>query len=237
MSAMVAVQQSGETFGVVSNVPHLRAQPAMTGQFLVEFFKDQDGEGKARLHVLVDTLAPLSKEERDDALKAYKKANQVPSTKKDGKTVTDPVASTRASEIKALWAALALAQVQRDEIASLGYHKAVAFARATLNDLKIDPDGDKVPTKEERIAARKTRVQSKVMDESLEQARAENPQQAGESLGQYLQRITPIAEQKAVKVQAEVVSERASAIVKSLIEKEQPDVLRIVAMLLADQIK
>ena len=237
MSTLPQVADNGNTFGNQTAQPHLRAQPAITGQFLTEFFKDQDSDGKARLHVLIDTLAPLSKEERDAAISAFKKANQVPSTKKDGKTVTDPVASTRASEVKALWAALALAQADRTELASVGYHKAVALARMVLNEKQIDPDGDKVQTKEERIAARKTRVQSKVMDESLEQARAENPQQAGESLGQYLQRITPIAEQKAVKVQATVVSERASAIVKSLIEKESADVLRIVAMLLADQIK
>ncbi len=212
--------------------PHLRAQPAMTGQVLVEFFKDVDSQGRARLSVLMDTLAPLSREERDSAIKSYKDANKIPSAKKDGKTVIDPVASTRASEVKALWAALALANADAGELSSMGYHKAVAQARVILNEKQIDPDGDRVLSAEERTAKRKAKVQEQIQDQAMERAMEANPQKAGESLAQYLTRIAAVADAEQAKVSDEVISDRARSLFDSLTKREQPAVLAALAALI-----
>lgn len=198
----------------------LAAQPAITGQFFTEFYKDLDQS--AKISVLVDKLAPLTVEERDAALRSFKDANKIPSAKKEGKTVVDPVAAVRASEIKALHIALSQSLADAREVASMGYHKAVAFARQVINDAKLDLDGETKLDSTEKKQAKELKVQADAMAQAL----IDNPIQTNESmLDHIMQRVAGILESAKVEALDRMDDARAESIAKRLIEKENNAVL------------
>lgn len=201
---------------------HLRMQPAINGGFLTEYFKDVDAQN--RTGILVDRLLGLSIEERDRAIKAYKDANKIPSPNKPGKEIVDPVASTRASEVKAVWCALNVAQVSADELRAVGYHKAVALSRRVLNEQKIDPDGETKLSSEER----KERKVREVGAEAAAQTLMSVPQLPGESNQDYALRKVELAETAAKLAVKNAAEESACKVADKLVEKYSRDQIAVI---------
>lgn len=208
--------------------PHLRTQPAMNGGFLTEYFRDIDSQN--RTGILVDRLTGMSIEERDRAIRAYKDANKIPSPNKPGKEVVDPVASTRASEVKAVWCAINVASVNAEELRAVGYHKAVAISRRVLNEQKIDPDGETKLTTEERKERKVKAVGADAMAETLMNV-AQNP---GESNEEFGARKLALAEQAAQKAIADAASEQAVKVADKLIGKYSREQLVVIVEVLSD---
>lgn len=202
----------------------LAAQPAMNGGFLSEFFRDLDDR---KITVLTDRLTGLSLEERDKAIRAYTDANKIPSQKKEGKTVIDPVASVRASEVKAIWAGINVAQISTSELAASGYHRAVALSRQALNDKGLDSDGEVKRSRDEKQAAKLEKAGAAAMAEALMKG-LQHGDDPDEDPAVKLERLAKIAHDAKVAEQAEADKARADSIIKRLLEKENHAVLTMV---------
>ena len=203
-------------------------QPTINGGFLTEFFKDIDNNSRVR--TLLQRLNGLTLEERDKAIRSYKEANKVPGPK--GKDVVDPVASTRASEVRILWVALNKIGLHQDEMEGKGYHKAVAFARQYVNECGLDSDGETKLSTEQKIE----RKEGKAKADAMAQALLDNPIKAGESMADHLARVSGIVEGAATEALDQLDDKRAESIFKRLVEKENSAVLAKLANLIADHL-
>jgi hypothetical protein len=210
--------------------PHLKVAQTMTGGFLVEYFRDRDQQ--ATIGMLADRLFGLTIQERDRGLRDYKDANKIPSPNKPGKEVIDPVASVRASEIKAIWAALNVTYVPQEELRSMGYHPAVALARQSLKDAGLDADGEVKRDPEERKAEKKAKLGAQAAAQVL----MSTEQEEGESDTDYAVRVQQEGRKAATEATIEADTKAAEAIAVKLIAKLTPQQCAVVVYMLQDHV-
>jgi len=204
----------------------LRHGRTLNGASLAHFFSDQDKSSGRRIDTLLDQLMGVSIEERNRAVSEYTALNKVLGPK--GKEVIDPVASTRASEVKILWAGLNILGEDKSKLVGMGYHRIVQDFRRMLHEHNVNPDGEARQSAEEKAKEKRTKVQANAMGEAL----LANPRKDGEDTAAHMTRVAKIVETAGLLASAVNAKEIAEKLAKSLTEKHPWDVIHALHLVL-----
>lgn len=191
----------------------LKTGNAITGQFLYDQFVTESKADLTKIDIVLSAVELV-----DTATFKAALADMVKIAKESGNEAKHRTAANNQSALRVLYGALKFARDALDEKGfkpgRVGYHEARVMAAGVLKERAITWEGYPTETEQQREARRATKMQQKI----LKEVQDANPQQAGEDLATYFERIKELAVQRLETAQREADAEKVAKLADRVIE-------------------